>query len=127
MHHAILAFQQSFNTVPQMSPVATIIYVVVVLIVLASVWRVFTKAGKPGWFAIIPILNIITLLQIAGKPVWWIILLLIPFVNFVVLIVTYMGLAKAFGQGSAFGCLLIIFAPIMFPVLAFGPYEYQGA
>ncbi len=128
MHFLPILAQTSFDYSAsyQMSPVASLIYFIVIIIVLAATWRIFTKAGKPGWAAIIPIYNVIVLLEISGKPLWWIILLLIPFVNLVVLISTYMGLAKAFGQGTGFGCLLIIFAPIMVPVLAFGPYEYIG-
>ena len=44
------------------------------LIVVAGFWKTFTKAGKPGWAAIIPIYNVVVLLQIAGRPVWWILL-----------------------------------------------------
>ena len=57
--------------------VGMIIYFAVVILVIASFWKVFTKAGKPGWAAIIPIYNIIVLLEIVGKPIWWIILFFI--------------------------------------------------
>lgn len=126
MFGKLLALQSSFSTSAEVSPIVWVIYLVVVVIAIASVWRIFTKAGRPGWAAIIPIYNVIVLLDVAGKPWWWILLMLIPLVNLIILIMVYMDLAKAFGQGTGFGCLLILFAPIMFPVLAFGPYEYQG-
>lgn len=55
-----------------------IIYLAIIVLMIASMWKVFTKAGKPGWAAIVPIYNIIVLLQIVGRPTWWIILFLIP-------------------------------------------------
>ena len=50
-------------------------------VVIAGIWKVFEKAGKPGWAALVPIYNIIVLLDIAGKPAWWLVLMLIPLVN----------------------------------------------
>lgn len=61
-----------------------------------------------GWFAWIPILNIILMLQIAQKPVWWIILLLIPLVNIIIQIIVWMGIAEARGKPSWVGILMII-------------------
>ena len=74
---------------------------------IAAMWKVFTKAGKPGWAAIIPIYNGVVLLDIAGKPVWWIILFLIPIVNFIFFILTYVGLADRFGKGGGFAVGLV--------------------
>ena len=42
-------------------------------------WRIFEKAGQPGWAAIIPIYNVIVLLEIVGRPLWWIILAISSF------------------------------------------------
>jgi len=88
-------------------------------------WKVFEKAGKPGWAAIVPIYNLIVLLQIAGKPVWWIVLLLIPVVNLVVLIVMYSGVARNFGKGVGFALGLIFLSFIFFPILAWGSAAYS--
>jgi hypothetical protein len=60
-----------------------IIYFAVIVLLLASMWAVFAKAGKPGWTALIPIYNLIILLEIVGKPWWWLFLMLIPLVNVV--------------------------------------------
>ena len=59
----------------------------VIILMIASMWKIFTKAGQPGWASIIPIYNIIVLLKIVNRPVWWIILLLIPIVNFITMII----------------------------------------
>src|SRR5437867_1608365 len=81
---------------------SAIIGALVGILVIAGMWKVFTKAGKPGWAALIPIYNFIVLLQIAGKPVWWILLFLIPVVNIIVLILVWVGVAQAFGKGTGY-------------------------
>ena len=47
-----------------------LVWFAVVLILIISMWKIFTKAGKPGWAAIVPIYNIIVLLEIVCKPIW---------------------------------------------------------
>ncbi|MEK7615969.1 MAG: DUF5684 domain-containing protein [Patescibacteria group bacterium] len=89
-------------------------------------WKIFAKAGKPGWAAIIPVYNIVVELEIIGKPVWWIILFFIPFVNFVMLIICTNALAKVFGKSVGFTLGLLFLAPIFYPILAFGSAQYRG-
>lgn len=101
-------------------------WLALVVLFIASAWKVFTKAGQPGWAAIIPIYNVIVLLQIVGRPLWWLILLLIPVVNFVVAILVYIDLAKSFGQGTGFAIGLLLLAPIFWPILGFGSSRYIG-
>jgi hypothetical protein len=103
-----------------------IFYLVFLVLVIASLWKIFDKAGKPGWAAIIPIYNLIVLLEIVGKPVWWIILLLIPFVNIVIGIILVHRLSLSFGQGIGMTILLILLPIIGYPVLAFGSSTYTG-
>jgi len=106
--------------------VGGLLYLVILVIVIAGYWKVFEKAGKPGWAAIIPIYNIIVLLEIVGRPIWWIILLLIPFVNFIVLIMLVHGLSTSFGKGVGY-TLGLIFLPFIFmPILGFGDATYSG-
>jgi hypothetical protein len=107
--------------------VFVIVMLAVAVIMIASVWKVFTKAGQPGWASIVPIYNVIVMLQIAGKPVWWIILLMIPFVNFVIGILVIIALAKSFGKGAGFGLGLMLLGFVFFPILGFGSARYLGA
>lgn len=93
---------------------------------IAAFWKVFSKAGEPGWAAIIPIYNTIVLIKIAGRPLWWFILLLIPLVNVIVVIILCIDLAKNFGKGTGFGIGLALLWFIFFPILAFGDARYQG-
>ena len=92
-----------------------IIWLAVVLLMVISMWKVFVKAGKPGWAAIVPLYNIIVMIQIAQKPLWWIIIY--PFIVF--------PLAGKFGKGAGFGLGLLILPFIFWPMLAFGSATYQ--
>lgn len=93
---------------------------------IITMWKIFEKAGKPGWAAIIPIYNMIVLLEIVGKPVWWIFLFIIPFANYVFIIWTYNMLSKSFGKDEALTVGLVLLNIVFFPILAFGDAEYQG-
>ena len=109
-----------------------IFYFAIIVLMITSQWKIFAKAGQPGWACLVPIYNIFVLLKIVGKPGWWFVLLLIPIVNFIILILLQVELAKAFGKdgekwveettGIAVG---LIFLPIIFlPMLAFGDSQY---
>ena len=95
-------------------------------VMIAATWKVFTKAGEPGWAAIVPIFNLITLLKITGKPLWWIALFCVPLVNFYALVMISIGLAKVFGKSSGFGLGLAFLSPVFIPLLAFGDAQYLG-
>ena len=88
--------------------------IVLVLEILAF-WMIFLKAGRPGWAAIIPIYNLYTMCKVAGRPGWWWILFLIPFVNIVVVFIVYIEIAKAFGKGTFFGVMMVVFPMICAP------------
>jgi hypothetical protein len=109
-----------------LGPVGTIILLAVIVLMVVAMWKVFTKAGEPGWAAIVPIYNIIVFLRISGKPVWWIILLIIPFVNFIISLLVSLGLAKNFGKGGGFGVGLWLLSPIFILILAFGDAKFVG-
>jgi len=89
------------------------------VLVIASLWKLFTKAGEPGWASLVPIYNFIVLLKISSMPWWWIILapiaaLIIPF-----------KLAANFGKGTGFAVGLLILGIIFYPMLAFGSAQYK--
>ena len=103
------------------------VYLLFVVAVVAGMWKVFTKAGQPGWGCIIPIYNIYLLTKIAGRPAWWIILCFIPIVSLVIIIIMSMDIAKAFGKGKGFGIGLALLGFIFYPILGFGSAQYVGA
>jgi uncharacterized protein DUF5684 len=98
----------------------------IVILVIASFWVVFTKAGQPGWASIVPIYNLIILLTIARKPLWWVLLMLIPLVNIVIAIIVAIEVAKNFGKSSGFGLGLALLPFIFYPMLAWSDAQYAG-
>lgn len=106
--------------------IGTIFYLGFIGLMIASMWKINTKAGHPGWACLVPFYNVIVMLKIAGKPAWWLVLMFIPLVNIVVAILMAVGMAKAFGQGVGFAIGLVLLSFIFYPILAFGDAEYQG-
>lgn len=112
---------------PSLGSLGTTFWIVCLIIIVFYAycgWKLYEKAGKPGWAAIIPIYNYVVLLQIVGKPIWWIILLIIPFVNIVVGIIVIHNLSKVFGKGVGYTLGLIFLGFIFYPVLALGSATY---
>lgn len=107
--------------------VPTLIALAFLVLMIAAVWKVFTKAGQPGWALFIPIYNAIVWLRVCGKPGWWFILLLIPIVNIIITLIASLGMAKNFGKSAGFGIGLWLLGPIFIPILAFGDAKYQGS
>lgn len=97
------------------------------IIIIASMWKVFEKAGEAGWKAIIPIYNLYVLVSIAGKPGWWfIVILLVPLIGFIFYLLVCLALAQKFNKSPLYGVLLCFFGFIMFPLLAFDDSTYSG-
>ncbi|HSX34398.1 MAG TPA: DUF5684 domain-containing protein [Candidatus Saccharimonadales bacterium] len=105
---------------------ALLLGVAFVVLIFASMWRVFTKAGKPGWASLVPLYNSYVLLKIAGKPGWWLILSFIPIVNFVVAVIVYYQLVKCFGKGLGFLVLMLLVPFVAYPILGFGSAVYHA-
>ena len=88
-------------------------------------WRIYEKAGQPGWACLIPVYSLVVLLRIVKKPTWWIILIFfVPIVNIIILIKIIHQLSKKFGYGVGFTLGLIFLGFIFFPILAFGSAKY---
>ena len=107
-------------------PVFWICWLAFIVLMVAAMWKIFSKAGQPGWAAIIPIVNTYFLCKIAGRPGWWVILMFIPIVNFIIWIIVCIDVAKNFGKGTGFGIGLLLLPFIFFPILGFGSAQYQG-
>ncbi len=104
----------------------SLISLIILILIIVSAWKIFTKAGKPGWAVIIPIYNIIVLLEIVGKPWWWLLLMLVPVLNIILMIWVTNLLSKSFGKGIGFTLGLIILSFIFIPILGLGKAEYKG-
>ncbi|MCF6242354.1 MAG: DUF5684 domain-containing protein [Bacteroidales bacterium] len=106
--------------------IVMVIYVAVLVLIIASGWKIFEKAGQPGWAVLIPIYNAIIMLKIVGKPWWWLFLMMIPYVGMVWGIWTINLLSKSFGKSEGFTVGLVLLGIVFFPMLAFGDAQYQG-
>lgn len=125
-HPEVAAVQDSYPTTAGPGATFWIIWCAVMVVYIAAMWRIFTKAGQPGWASIVPIYNAIVMLQIAGKPVWWILLYFIPIVNIVVAIMVLHNISLNFGKGVGFTLGLLFLGFIFIPLLAWGDAEYRG-
>lgn len=101
-----------------------IIYLAIIALEIAGWWLIFSKAGRPGWGAIIPIYNVYLMCKIAGRPGWWLLLFLIPIVNIVIAIMVGIDIAKGFAKSAAFGVGLALLGFIFAPMLGFGDASY---
>ena len=105
---------------------AIIVAIAAALVYLVASWRIYTKAGEPGWTAIVPIVSTLYLLKIVGRPFWWFFILLIPFAGMVFGIVALHDLSRSFGHGGWFTTGLLFLPFIFWPVLAFSGARYVG-
>lgn len=97
----------------------------IALLMIASMWKIFVKAGKPGWAAIVPIYNMVVFLEIAGKPAWWVLLFFVPFVNIIIAVIASIALAKKFGKGTGYGLGLAFLGIVFYPLLGFSDAQYD--
>ena len=108
------------------SPGLIFICLAIAVLGIAAMWKVFEKAGQPGWAAIIPIYNWYIMTKIAGKPGWWVLMLLIPFVNIIFAIWLYNMISKSFGKDEGFTVGLVLLSIIFWSILGFGSAKYIG-
>ncbi|MBL8853645.1 MAG: signal peptidase I [Planctomycetaceae bacterium] len=103
-----------------------LLYFVVIVASIAGLWMVFTKAKKPGWAAIVPIYNLVVLMEVLGKPIWWLLLFFIPCVNIVISFIVMIALAERFGKSAGYGIGLALLPFIFLPLLGFSDARYLG-
>ena len=103
-----------------------VIGLLVAVIAIVAMWKIYTKAGKPGWASIVPLYNLYVLFEVAGYNGWMFLLMCIPFVNFIMMILLFVKLAKAFGKSGGFAVGLIFLPFIFLLILAFGSAQYVG-
>lgn len=102
-----------------------VVQLVLGILYVVAMWKVFVKAGKPGWAAIIPFYNLYILLKIGGKPGWWLLLFFIPFVNLYALFSMSIAVAKRFNRSTMFGIFLLGFLQFIgYMILGFGGSTY---
>jgi hypothetical protein len=134
-------YSYNYNVNGAWAAIWTLFVIAFYVVVVIGLWKTFVKAGHPGWAAIIPFYNLYIWVKIAGKPTSWFWIMLvgallswIPIIGWLLAIAIWvmslflaLAVARNFGQGTGFGILLWLFAPIMYLVLGFGNFRYQPA
>jgi len=110
----------------QLGLIGLVVYLAFIVFMVITMWKIYTKAGEPGWAILIPFYNVIVYFKITDRPWWWLLLLFVPFVNIVIMIIMYFDLAKSFGHGVGFGFGLLFLGIIFYPILAFGSSSHTG-
>ena len=123
---ATLAQNNAGNVAGGIGAIVFFIYLAILILIIVGGWKMFEKAGQPGWGVLIPIYNAYLVLKIVGRPAWWLILFLIPIVSLVISIIVIVDLAKSFGKGVGFAIGIFFLGFIFVPILGFGDAEYQG-
>jgi hypothetical protein len=126
--------QGLLNSSPALAWIIIIAVIAVIVLMIVSTWKVFEKAGKPGWAAIIPIYSTIVMVQISKKPMWWAAILLLggiipvvgPIAALVGGVIINMAVAKSFGKSEGFGVGMALLGLIFWPMLAFSDAKYEG-
>lgn len=103
-----------------------LIYLGFIVFLIATYWKIFEKAGKPGWASLVPIYSSFVYMEIINKPKIWILYMLIPIAGIYWAYLSVVEFAKVFGKDSGFALGLIFLPLIFYPILAFGDAQYQG-
>ena len=100
------------------------LYVALVVLLIVCFWKIFVKAGRPGWFSLIPIYNGIVMVQIAGMSGWWFLAMCIPVLGLIPAVMWLIKFAERFGKGTGFVFGLLFLPIIFYPILGFGDARY---
>jgi len=119
----------SYNSTPSpfhFTAVMLLVYLIILVPMILGWWKIFQKAGKPGWACIIPFYNFIVACEIVGKPIWWFLLMICPCINFIFVIWVANLISKSFGKSEGFTVGLVLLNPIFACILGFGDAVYLG-
>ncbi|MDD5822866.1 MAG: DUF5684 domain-containing protein [Firmicutes bacterium] len=110
----------------QQSTFTVILELVILAVVILAAWKLFTKAGEPGWVSLIPFYNTYTLFKISMGNGWFFILLFLPLVNVIAGFLLAINLARCFGKSVGYAAGLFFFPYIFMILLGFGDAQYLG-
>jgi hypothetical protein len=104
-----------------------LIFAAIFIFSVIVLWKIFDKAGQPGWAAIVPIYNAYVLIvEVCQLSIVWFIVYLIPCTSFIAAIMVALKLAEKFGKEVGFAVGLILLPIIFYPLLAFGDARYRA-
>jgi hypothetical protein len=102
------------------STTTSLLFLAFILLVIVSMWRVYERAGEPGWAVLIPFYNMYVLTKVGGVSGWWVVAMFIPLINIIALFVVSIAVARRFDRGAGFGVGLALLPMIFYPILAWG-------
>jgi hypothetical protein len=105
------------------STTTSLLLLAAVLLTIAAIWKVFERAGEPGWAVLVPFYNVYVLTRVAQVSAWWILAMFIPVLNIVAAFVIAVGVARRFGKSSGFGFGIALLPFLFYPMLAWGDGE----
>lgn len=85
-----------------------IVFILINVIHFLGTWKLYIKAGRKAWEAIIPIYNAVVLMKIINRPTWWVILLFIPIVNLLMFPIIWVETIRSFKKNSTFDTFAVI-------------------
>ena len=103
-----------------------VVWLAFVVVIIAAWWKIFEKAGQPGWASLIPFYNLWIIVKIGGKPSSWFWFCFIPFAGIVFAIWNMNMLVKSFGKDEGFTAGMLFLGIIFVPILGFGSAKYLG-
>ena len=128
------AYESLYAALGAAFAVFAIVYIGILVLIIASQWKIFSKAGQPGWAVLIPFYNLYVYTQVIKRPGWWMLLYfsaVIPIIGAIVLLVIAIidtnRLSKVFGKSAGCTVGLIFLAFIFYPMLAFGSATYDAS
>ncbi len=84
-----------------MSGVEWLLFITLIQVVhFLGTWKLYQKAGRKSWEALVPIYNAIVLLQIINRPKWWVFLLFVPVINLLMFPIIWVETARSFGRNK---------------------------
>ena len=119
-------YYYEYSTPVYTSPVVSMASLAISVLLIVAMWKIFQKAGKPGWAAIVPFYNSYVMYEITWGSGWRFLMLLIPFYNISLAIQTQVKLARAFGKSGGFAVGLIFLPYVFQPILGFDGSAYLG-
>jgi len=73
-------------------------FIILIVLPYVGLWKLFEKAGEPGWKAIIPVYNALVMIRLSGRPWWWVLLLFIPVIDVLIAVGITIDFVKSFGK-----------------------------
>lgn len=105
----------------------SLIFLLLLIAVIVGWWKIFEKAGEPGWACLIPLYNVWVFVRIAGRQWYWFIALFIPIISLIAAIILSLDMCKRFGKPLIFAAGLLLLPWIFYPILGFSQARYHPA